>query len=183
MKSNRTIVYESRAWSLGSHSVFPPTACPGLVLGHGFLLPGTPGPTQPTPLSALPWDQEPQAGQNCWEWGPTDLPLPSAPGWGLGGSGGRVRRMPHAVMKRSKAVVIPTQSWQHYGTFSRQLSKGLSLTPNPGTENFSAWRLKSLGGHTSAVGWRSRPLGRENWLLHLQPGSCLIIFHWAPQIM
>lgn len=49
--------------------------------------------------------------------------------------------MPHAVMKRSKAVVIPAQSSQHYGTFSRQLSKGLSLTPNPGINIFISMEI------------------------------------------
>ena len=40
MKSNRTMV-----WVQSSQSVSHPTACLGLVLGHWFLLPGTPSPT------------------------------------------------------------------------------------------------------------------------------------------
>lgn len=52
------------------------------------------------------------------------LPLPSALGWGLGGS---VRRVRCSIKGRSKAVVIPTQSWQHYGEF-RQTTEREPLT-------------------------------------------------------
>lgn len=159
MKSNRKW-YESRAHSQ-SPIPLPAWDWP-LILTAWY-----PKPHAYTPCQSCP---EARAASS-WRWGPTDLPLPSAPGWGLGGMG-------------QGSGACPTPSWRAGSSTAHSAghSKG-PLTHSPGTENFSAWKLKPLEGHTSAVGWGSRPLGRQHCLLHLQPGSCLIILYWAPQIM
>lgn len=173
MKSNRTMVYESRAHS---QSPIPLPAYDWFLATDSYCLVPQAPPSIPLVSPAL----RPEA-PSSWRWGPTDWPLPSAPGWGRGGMG-------------QGSAACPTPSWRGTGQWSSPPRAGSStahsagnskgpLAHSQGTENFSAWKLKPLEGHTSAVGWGSRPLGRQYCLLHLQPGSCLIILYWAPQIM
>lgn len=167
MKSNRTMVYESRAHS---QSPIPLPAYDWFLATDSYCLVPQAPPSIPLVSPAL----RPEA-PSSWRW--LAIALCSWLGSGWDGSG-----------------ACPTPSWRGTGRWSSPPragsstahsagnSKGL-LAHSQGTENFSAWKLKPLEGHTSAVGWGSRPLGRQYCLLHLQPGSCLIILYWAPQIM
>lgn len=102
------------------------------------------------------------------------LPLPSAPGWDLGGSVGRVRCMPHAITEKSKAVVILTQSWQHYDQLGKELNEGLLSTPSPGTE-FLGMEAEITKGLHVCCGLRQHTLGKR---LTSTPTK-LLLYHFA----
>lgn len=50
-------------------------------------------------------------------------------------------------------------------------------------QHVQAWRLKSLGGCPSAVGWVGGYMGRVQWLLHPWPRSHTLIFALALHIL
>lgn len=118
-----------------------------------ILDPGCPGPCPYYPLDN-PALRPGATTRSQWfgERGPHPMSASALCSWlrcVRGGEAGQVCAPDHEAEERGCSRL--TQSCQHYGKFCRQLSRSLSLTPNPGTENFSASRLKSLGGRTSVV--------------------------------
>lgn len=62
--------------------------------------------------------------------------------------------------------LVHSMLWQYGGQLSWV---SLQDTSYPGTECTLAWRMQSMGGGPSAMGWRGRPVGRGDWHLCLQP--------------
>lgn len=149
--------------SLPSHCL-PTTGSWPLILTAWY-----PKPHPVYPLSALPWDQKPQAvGGEAQLIGHSPLLL-------AGVGVGWVRCMPHSIMKRNRAVVIPTQSWQLYGTFSRQL-KGASRSQSRYWE-FLSMKVETTWGSHICCGLGQQTLGKA--ILPSPPPARLLLNHFV----
>lgn len=60
--------------------------------------------------------------------------------------------MPQCILEPYRAPRVTALSWKWHDQQTSDVVSFL-LTPNPGARRVSLWRLESLEGHLSTVGW------------------------------